>query len=603
MEANYSSITLLLYRPTGKQNKMKCSDFIADFIASQGVKHVFGITGGAAVHMVDSIYRHPDLEFVCVNHEQAAAMAADAYARVTGGIGVALTTSGPGATNLLTGTCCSWFDSVPVLNITGQVVTGDIAGYSKVRQMGFQETDVCSIFKTVTKMVSQVHSPERLHHELAYAIFKAEHQRPGPILLDVPDDIQRADIEPSVIETPQWAVKSGCYDTQVVAKVLRALRRASQPILVLGAGIHQAHVERGAIELLEKLGIPVLLTWGAIDLLPHNHPLNVGTFGVAGTRYGNMAIQNADFILTLGTRLDTHEVGSNPSLFAPMATKYIVDIDSAELDKYENRGMKRVKRIKEHLGDFLPAMIQKASGHPSGPWLSLIGRWKRWYPIVKPEYWEDTTGVNPYCFVDALSDACGEGDIIIADSGQNLCWMMQAWKTKKGQRIFSAFNHSPMGYALPAAIGAAKAAPDKRVIAVMGDGAFQMNVQELAVIAKHNLNIKIFVVNNGGYGMIRQTQDTWLEGRHVASTPEGGLALPDITVVAQAFGFEFAAWRISSNIALESCISAMVDSPSAQTAEVFLSPKATITPKVLPGKALDDLEPTDKREPCEAWIA
>lgn len=569
---------------------MKASDYIADFIAAQGVKHVFGITGGAAVHMIDSIYRHPDLTFICVNHEQAAAMAADAYSRVTGNIGVALTTSGPGATNLLTGNCCSWFDSVPVLNLTGQVVTGDLTGNSKVRQMGFQETDVCSIFGPVTKAAKQVKDPERLRCELEAAIFWAKHRRPGPVLLDIPDDVQRAEIDPLVLLSPTWAKDANRMCLKQAPRVLTALRRASQPVLVIGAGIHQSHMEREAVELLERLGIPVLLTWGAIDLLPHDHQLNVGTFGVTGTTYGNMTIQSADFILALGTRFDTHETGNDLSLFAPKAIKYIVDIDSAELEKYEPRGMKKVKSINKDLRDFIPAMIQTTLERIvrfwNSPWSHQIGRWKRWYPVVKSEYWGEAT-VNPYCFVDALSDACGEGDIIIADSGQNLCWMMQGWKAKEGQTIFSAYNHSPMGYSLPAAIGAAMAAPERRVIAVMGDGAFQMNVQELATIAKHNLNIKMFVLNNGGYGMIRQTQDAWLDGRHAASTPEGGLALPDITHIANGYGFGLATWWIRSNEALPVVLDGIINSQNTALAEVFVSPTAIITPKVIPGKALD----------------
>ncbi len=552
---------------------MKASAYIAEFIAAQGVRHVFGVQGAHILHLVDSIANHPDLEYIACGHEQGAAFAADAYARLKG-FGVAVSTSGPGALNLVSGVASAYFDSVPVLFLTGQVTTNTMRpAESKLRQRGFQETDVSGVLKPITK-ASWVAPQPRCLGLLSDIIGLAKRGRPGAVHMDIPDDVQRADMIESPKPIDPWHGDAR-YELRRLTDVLA---QAKRPVLVLGAGIRQAQIDSPlAEEFANRLGFPVLLTWGGLDLLPYDHPLNCGGFGVCGPYAGNYAIQHADLILCLGTRLDHHMTGNDPLTFAPRARKIILDIDQAELDKYEWPDAMRIKTDlrTEMLPDALPKSAERDT------WLTLIKRKQQEHPVGVQEL----QGQSPYDFIRKLSDAAGEGDIIVTDAGATLCWVMQTWRVKRGQRVLSSFNHSPMGWAIPAAIGAAFAEPGRRIICVTGDGSFQMNVQELAIIAKHNLNIKIFVLNNKGYGIIRQTQDTWLEGRH-AGSDKVQLGGPDIRRVAEAY-LGYGARRWAKGCAFTYVLS--LNGPLL--VDVPIDPLAKIVPKTGKGKSISDLEP------------
>jgi len=575
---------------------MKLSDYIADFLKNQGIRHVFTITGGASAHLIDSIAKTEGIDYICPQHEQAGAMAADAYSRVTGNLGAAIATSGPGATNMLTGVCCAYYDSVPVIYITGQVSTLKLKGDSGIRQLGFQESDIIDIFKPVTKYAVLVKDPLRIRYELEKAAYIARSGRLGPVLVDIPDNLQREDIDPEQLE-PFIPEEGEAKTEDPDAKVMRSIElinRAERPVLLLGWGIKLAKAEEEARVLIERLGFPVLCTWAMMDLLPSDHPLSAGSFGSHGTRHANFAVQNADLILSIGSRLDTRNAGS--PAFARGAKKIVVDIDSSELEKFERFKMDVDLPIHADAGYFMRALNSRI-GEESLPdisdWKSRIAEWKERFPICLSEYYQQEE-VNPYVFVKALSAASSEGDVLFADTGCCLAWIMQAFEFKKEQRIYSAFNNTPMGYALPASIGACFALDKGAVICATGDGGLQMNIQEMATVIRHNLPIKIFLFNNHGYSMIQQTQDQWLDSKYEASTVEGGLAFPDFIKVAEAYGYK--CFNITRNSGMESTIKEALNTEGPVFCNVEIPSHHRVVPLVKFGRAIEDSEPLLDRE-------
>ncbi|MGE3856330.1 MAG: thiamine pyrophosphate-binding protein [Dehalococcoidia bacterium] len=570
---------------------MKVSDYVAAFLARQGVRHVFAVSGGASLHLIHSIAHTPGVDYVCPQHEQAGAMAADAYARATGGLGAAIATSGPGATNLITGVCGAYYDSVPVLYITGQVTTFRLKRDLGVRQLGFQETDVVDMFRPVTKYAAQVARAEDIRFHLEQAVHLATTGRPGPVLIDLPDDIQRAEVDEAALRgfTPE-PVRVPAPSEGDIAAVLRAIEAAERPVLILGAGVRIAGATREAIEVAERFQLPILPTWGARDLLPAAHPLNVGAFGTHGTRHGNFAVQNADLVIAVGARLDTREAGSPLTTFARAARKVVVDIDPAEVGKFAVLEAPFDHAITADARAFLGALLGAASPAPdaarTAEWRRQIARWREAYPIglSAPE----PGGVDPYAFIGALSAALPEGAPVASDTGCALAWSMQRFEFKAGQRFYHAFNNTPMGYALPAAIGVAFAT-DRPVVCLAGDGSLQMSLQELSTVVRHRLPIKVFLVNNGGYAMIRQTQDQWFGGEYLASTVDGGLGLPDWQALSAAFGF--ATYRIDRTEDAAGVIARVLAEEGPAFCEVVVPPGCGVEPQVKFGRPLEDPEP------------
>jgi acetolactate synthase-1/2/3 large subunit len=577
---------------------MKLSDYVAQFLAELGIRHVFAIAGGASLHLIDSLAKTEGTSYICPQHEQASAMAADAYSRVTGKLGAAVATSGPGATNMITGVCCAYYDSVPVLYITGQVSTFRQKRNSGVRQIGFQETDVVDMFKPVVKYAVLVNEAEQIRYELEKAVHIATTGRPGPVLVDIPDNLQRAEVDPNLL--PAFVPEPQDADSErmvaYIDQCLPLLQKAERPILIAGWGIRLAGALKDALELVESLGYPVVPTWAMADFLPAGHPLLVGTFGTHGTRFGNFAVQNADLILAIGTRLDTHEAGSPLSSFARGAEKIVVDIDVNEVRKFATFGLPLKVAVEADAGEFIRALrasLSTVTLPPIDAWKERITDWKTRYPACAPEY-ADEPEVNPYRFVDALSEVLAEGDHIFIDTGCALAWMMQGFKAKPGQRLFHAFNNTAMGYALPAAIGGCLALDKAPVTCVTGDGSLQMNIQELATVLRHNLPIKIFLINNHGYSMIQQTQDQWLDSRYEGSSVEGGLAFPDFVKVAQAYGYKTV--NIQTNDQIADGIRVALDTPGPVFCNVEILPEHRVIPQVKFGRAIEDSEPLLSRE-------
>jgi acetolactate synthase I/II/III large subunit len=572
---------------------MKLSDYVIQFLVQKDVKYAFGITGGAIVHIFDSIEKNKDIQYICPQHEQAAAMAADAYSRITGKIGVAIATSGPGATNLLTGTCCSYFDSIPVLIITGQVPSTQLKGKLRSRQIGFQETDIVATFKPNTKYAVLIEKPEDIRYELEKAYYLAMEGRKGPVLIDIPDDVQRAEIDPETLISYVPEKKEINYPLmeKKIDQALTLIKDSKRPVVILGGGIREHFNETKTF--IEKLGFPVALTWAAMDLFLDDYYLSVRDFGVTANRVGNYVVQNSDLIIALGTRLDTHEVGSNSKHFGREAKKIVVDIDETELEKYDAMGLKTDIKINGDVKDFLDIINKKeiVKNDVSG-WWEKIKDWKNKYPIVDPDYFKEIM-INPYVFMDSLSRLSKQDDIIITDAGCNVTWTMQSYILRKKQTLFSAYNHSPMGYSIAAAIGAYYASK-KPIICIIGDGGIQMNIQELATIEKHKLPIKILIMNNFGYGMIQQTQELWLNSVYAASDFDHGLAIPDFIKIAEAYNIPTE--TIYSYNELDEKLSKVLAKDGPILVDVKINPKARIYPKLAFGRPIEDSEPLLDRD-------
>lgn len=522
---------------------MKLSDYIAQFLAERGVTHAFGMSGGAAVHMFDSIDRRTDIDIISMTHEQCAAMAADGYARASGKMGVAVCTSGPGATNLLTGTCCSYYDSIPTLMLTGQVSTHRLKGERLIRQLGFQETDVLSIFGTVTKYAVQLKSATEIKYVLEKAFYIAFEGRPGPVLIDIPDNLQRYEIEPSELkgydEFPLSTVNHLLSDE--VKQLFNKIYMANRPVLILGGGLKTPELGLLLERILMALNIPVLVTWAGLDLIESDNPLRIGTFGVYGSRAGNFAIQNADLVIALGTRLSQNLTGGILQSFAREAQITMVDIDPHEMSKFDGNGINISQRICAELSEFLRELdvqLIQASLPKWDQWKAKLEHWKkRFPPDLSPFPNAHKKFLDANLFVDLLSRVLPQNEIIFADTGGNLTWTCNSLKPKRGQRVHSAWNHTPMGYSLPAAIGATMARPDRSITCIIGDGGLMICVAELASVVQHNLPIKIFLFNNHSHGIQKQTLETWLEGRKVGVDPGSGIAFPkDWIGLANSFG-------------------------------------------------------------------
>lgn len=588
---------------------MKCSDYIAEFIAGEGVHDVFLVTGGAIAHVVDSVgergKKKGDISYKCVIHEQAAAMAAETYSRLTKNIGVAMATSGPGATNLITGICGCWFDSIPALFITGQVNLAETtsAASAEPRQVGFQETDIVAIAKPIVKFARRVENARDIRRILEEAVATARAGRPGPVLVDIPVNVQTADIDPKKL--PKFSGKIAGVkeesDTQLAKKVKHInslLRKAERPLIILGGGIRIAGAEKAARKLIERIKAPIAVSWSGFDLLPYGHALNIGHIGVYGSRSANFAVQNADLVIAIGSRLDTRQTGGKLNSFARHAKKIMVDIDRNEI--YKGRGLSIDVGVVADTGRFLKAFgaSGKKETYPKWQaWHARVALWRKKYR--DPEELSSTkeSPMNAYPFLRKLSDALPKNEVIIADEGGNLVWTMQSFRIKEGQRLISTLGNSPMGYAFPAAIGAAFVHKGKRVICIDGDGGFQPNIQELQTVRYYDLPIKIFIMNNLSMGIIKQFQDLYFGGRYHAASPELGYAAPDFVKIAEAFGIP--ALRVDTLSKAEGVIKKALGMVGPTLVDVRIDPKQILSPKLEFGRPLEDMSPYLARRELE----
>ena len=565
---------------------MKVSDYIAGFLADRSVRHVFMLTGGGAMHLNDSFAGEPRIRVICNHHEQACAMAAEAYARISGGVGVINVTTGPGGINAMNGVFGAWVDSIPMLVVSGQVKrelcvsTNSMPG---LRQIGDQEADIVSMVRGITKYAVMVTDPSSVRYHLERALHLATSGRPGPCWIDVPIDVQASQIDPEQLPAYDPAEDRVADATaqlpELCAEVVRRLSAAERPVILAGKGIRSA----GALDVFDRvircLGIPVATGWQAIDLLASDDPLYCGRPGDIGNRAGNFTVQNADLLLVVGCRLSVRHTSHGWQSFARHAFKIQVDADLAELRKPTVRidlpihcdaraFLEELARKLEHHG-------VDATRHRD--WLGWCRERVTRYPVVLPRHRVIRDGkVNPYHFVETLFSHLGPDDIVACGNGAANVVGFQAADIKKGQRVFCNTGDASMGYDLPAAIGAAVAHEGHRVVCLAGDGSIQLNIQELQTVVHHDLPLKILVLNNGGYLSMRMSQGTYFK-RFVGESPRSGVSFPDMVKVAEAYGLP--AYRISGEDFPRQLVDAL-EAPGPALCDVTLDPEQLFEPKL-----------------------
>ncbi|WP_201213374.1 thiamine pyrophosphate-binding protein [Pseudomonas sp. S36] len=557
----------------------RVADYIADFIAGLGVQHVFLLPGGGAMHLNDAVGKHPDLDVVACHHEQAAAIAAEAYCRINENIGVAMVTTGPGATNAVTAVAGAWIESVPLLVISGQVKRADLLRGAPLRQKGVQEVDIVSVVEPITKYAITVQQPEDIRRELERAVFLARDGRAGPVWIDVPLDVQGAPIDAANLAGfDEQAAVVEALDPATLAQVRGLLEGAERPLILAGHGVRLSGGAAAFRDLIESIGVPLVTTWNAMDLLPYEHPLYVGRPGVVALRAPNFAVQNADLLITIGCRLDNIITAYAPRDFARHARKVVVDVDANEIAKLDMAIDVAVNSDAAGFIEALAASLQGASfSRPQ--WLSRCRDWKARYGVNDGKPFPDRGPISHFQFADALSNAVPQNTLVsTGSSGLAVEVFYTVFRNREGQRVFLTSGLGAMGYGLPAAIGACFANGCKPMVAVESDGSLQLNIQELATLRGFNLPICLVVMNNGGYASIRNTQRNYFEGRYVGTGPEAGLWMPDLQELAQAYHLPFK--RISDVAELEQGLAEALQVPRPMIVEVLLMKDEALSPKV-----------------------
>ncbi|MDQ7824274.1 MAG: thiamine pyrophosphate-binding protein [Candidatus Eremiobacteraeota bacterium] len=524
---------------------IKVSDFIVKRLTEHGVRHVFMVSGGGAMHLNDSVGRSSDIEYICNHHEQACAIAAEGYARVSGRIGVVVVTSGPGGTNALTGVIGQWLDSVPALYLSGQVKRETTLASCReigLRQLGDQEINIIDMVRPVTKFAAMVMEPQQIRYLLDKAIAVAMAGRPGPVWLDIPLDVQGALVDEESLEEydPAEAVPPAdeAAIKEKLREVLEALRASRRPVLLAGNGIRIAGAQKILHEVIEALKIPVVVSFNGNDLVAADNPYFAGKVGTIGDRPGNFALQNSDLLLSVGSRNNIRQVSYNWKSYARAAKKVIVDIDGAELRK--PTVIPDIAVLCD-AGIFLSGLLDAARQEALPDyraWVEWCSLRKKKYPVVNDALERPDSPVDPYYFIKTLTKCMPEDSVMVTANGTASLVGFQASAVKKGQRTIWNSGCTSMGYDLPAAIGASIALGRGEVVCLAGDGSIQMNIQELETISHYGLPVKIFVLNNSGYISIKQTQDAFFAGHYVACRPSCGVTCPDMTKIASSYGIK-----------------------------------------------------------------
>jgi len=584
---------------------VKVSDLIAQRLSAYGIKHVFMITGGGAMHLNDSFGRCKAFEIICTHHEQGAAIAAEGYYRASGNLAAVNVTSGPGGTNTLTGVIGQWLDSIPCIYISGQVRQETTIAFCpelKLRQLGDQEINIVDIVRPVTKYAVMVRDPLKIRYHLDKALYLATHGRPGPVWLDIPLDVQAAQVqEPDLLpyDLREDEIRFDVKKIQDQAEeLLERIRSARRPVILAGHGIRLAKATEPFLELVEALQVPILTAICGHDLIWSDHPLYFGRPGIVGDRAGNMVIQNSDLMLAIGARMGVRQISYNYDAFARGAFRAMVDIDPAELGKPT---LRLHMPVHADAGMFIRGMLRRMGGTrlaPKEEWLKWCRERKQTLPGILDDNPRNPRHVNSYFFADTLFRLLEPDSLVVTGNGSAYTGTYQVMHLKKGMRVFTNQGCASMGYGLPASMGACFALGKKPVVCITGDGSVQMNIQELQTVSFHRLPLKIFILNNGGFHAIRLTQDTYFEGRRVGSGPEYGVGVWNICKIAEAYGLSSA--RIENEESLAEKIKEVLSRPGPVLCEVLMDPNQTLYPKlssvVTPGgkmvsKPLEDMFP------------
>jgi acetolactate synthase-1/2/3 large subunit len=599
---------------------VRVSDYLAQFVAAKGARHAYMLSGGGMMHLMDAVGRCPDLAYVCNHHEHACAVAAEGYARQSGELGFCLVTSGPGASNTVTGVVECWQDSVPVLFVSGQAKRSQTiqgTGMAGLRQFGTFEVDIVPIVQSITKYAAFVDDPATIRYHLEKACALAVSGRPGPVFLDIPVDVQGALIDPEALPGYEPEAKAAAQQPapEVFDDLLDRLASARRPLILAGHGIRAAGERDAFLGLARALNVPVVTTQLAADLMAYEDALYVGHPGMKGDRPGNLAIQTADVILTLGASLHVLTTGYELDRFAPDAYKIQVDIDPKVLDR-EAVGVHQ--KLRCSVQDFVRGLSERLAQRVSGQ-ATLVGdgAWHRHCAMLKRELAVSNEPhavvdgkINYYDLVDALSVQANGSDTLVADAGSAFYVLGQAFRIQEGQRLIVSGALGAMGHALPLAIGASCVDAGRRVLCVVGDGSFQTNLQELATLAHHRFNLKLFVVNNDGYVSIRNTQNNFFGGFHVGTSGASGVTLPDHAKLAAAYDLPYIA--VTERLKLGDAIAEALATPGPALCEIFTAAEQEILPTVssykredgsMESKPIHDMYPFLSAEQLKRYMA
>jgi acetolactate synthase-1/2/3 large subunit len=590
---------------------IKLSDYVTQFLAHRNLKHVFMLTGGGCMHLVDSFGRQEGIEYVCCLHEQAVSFATQAYAEYSSELSAALVTTGPGGTNTVTGLAAAWLDSSACLFLSGQVKRADLLTGRGVRSMGPQEVDIIAVVSPLTKYAKTLMEPNDVRYELEKAIYLATTGRRGPVWLDFPLDVQATMVDETKLRgfTPEPVADRSTEIKQKVSAALKLLKNAERPVLFVGNGTRQAHLEGLVEAVVNLLKIPTLLTWKSMDMLRDDHPFYAGRPGSIASRGANFTQQNADWIMVLGARLDMPQTAFSHKNFARAARKVLVDVDANEIAKFD---MAIDVPVNADAKDFLRELLAQLKNTvlpQTSAWLKKAKDWLVKYPVVLPEYWEENSGVvNPYLLVDELSEQCTPQDVLApGSSGACSDIFLQCFRMKDGQRVVNSPSLGAMGTGLPGTIGTCLASGKRRTICVNGDGGFQLNIQDLETVKRLRLPIKYFILCNGTYASIMGAQRNHFKGRLVGSDPSSHLTLPDVMKIAEAYGIK--AMEIKDHTSLRDGVSAVLayDGPVVCAVHVSsdqpTSPRATASTRAdgtIVSLPMEDMAP---RLPREEFLA
>lgn len=601
--------------------KIKVAQYIAQFLAEHGVTDVFTVTGGGAMHLNDALGHHEALHCTYNHHEQACAIAAEGYARLTGKVAAVCVTSGPGGTNAITGVLGGWQDSIPMFVVSGQVKRETTTWSTSVplRQLGDQEFQIVDCVKGMTKYAYMVTEPTEIRYHMEKAWYLCNNGRKGPVWLDIPLDVQAAMVEEGDLsgfapEEETVDAMSGkemmnihetpVYDVTLTEQIIGKIRNAKRPVILAGTGVRLSGAYEDFLRCIDALQIPVVTAWNAHDLLWDEYPLYCGRPGSVGTRGGNFIVQNSDLLLVLGCRMNIRQISYNYKEFAKNAYKIVVDIDEAELNKPT---VTVDMKVYANVADVMKDLADKASetgNHQD--WLQWCRDINAKYPATLPSYYDKQTPINPYAFMKEFSKGLSEGDKVICGNGSACVITFQAMQIQKEQRLFTNSGCAAMGYGFPAAIGCAIAEKGKRVICLDGDGSFQMNIQELQTVVYNKLNLKIFILNNNGYHSIRQTQTNLFQPPLVGVCDGNGLSFPSMEKIAYAYGIPYEKIDMLAGVSIK--VQRILNMEGPVLCEVILDPEQNFEPKlsskVLPdGKIvspeIDDMYPFLPREEYE----
>lgn len=585
---------------------IKVSDFIAKFLTEHvdTGKTVFMVSGGGNMHLIDSLGKQEGLEFVCNHNEQACTYASEGYARASNKIGLAYVTTGPGGTNAITGVYSAWVDSIPTLTISGQVkFQTTIASQPDLplRQLGDQEVNIIDLVKPITKYAVMIDDKNSIKYHLQKAVFEAKNGRPGPVWLDIPLDIQGALVDER--DLFEFEVKlENSFDNHM-DQVIELLKNSERPVIIVGNGVTLSGANDDFLNLIDKLNIPVIGTFARYDIVKNDHKLFFGRFGTIGHRMANFAVQNSDLIIAIGARLNIRAISYNWEFFGREAKKIMVDIDQSELNKHTLKIDLKIQSDAKNFIQELTRKIDEINRSQYTQWLDKCITYKNQYPTIVPERKEIKDFVDSYNFFDVMSNYTTNNTTYVFGNGTACVSSYQSLRLYKSQKVIVNSGCAAMGYDLPAAIGSFYANKDNQVICVTGEGSLQMNIQELQTIIHNNLPIKIFVLNNGGYISIRNTQNGFFKGHKVGADESSGISFPDTIKIGQAYGFK--TFRIENQLNLDIQLKKVIDFNGPVICEIMLSTEEKMQPKLsseikpdgkMISKPLEDMFPFVDRE-------